>query len=570
MKYLFSALVAVITAACSFQSQAQSTVSLSTAACKQVTGYLCLEVVSGTSSQEFLISSNTTAYAQQIGTIGNFFSTGSLPAAYVYFTINNPNGPSAYLSIFDLNGVGLVAQAFAPGPNSAQNFAGYTIHNTWFGMIHDPQGRLYPFLAPGQAYLSSPYWNTLYLFNPSCINSTTSPCNNGFITYSADFTNSVNLAGFRHNGGWIQDVNGDGWDDINLPFLHGYILTIEGENGNQLSLTQVAPAQTDPYYFPYVGGYDPSFDSGRLYGSYTLFQSVDGHTDVMLAAGDVVGTFTNSYCNVSRYMAVLRESQASPLPSSNLFYLLWTDYISFYRTVYLNPLPPNNWSVTLSRPGDYLNKCVHRISNSVFHAGTRPITVFNVFTENPLIVPDACEYLDVQIFLNGLTSTLATESLNCLNNNVNNITGSWSVQALDLLTGKNVASFPNAYVWDVVKNLIPGWNEVYLLEALPKSITFSQAGYIPQAIYAFGIDSNYIWHNLGILPVAFRPNLQPSTPWQIPIGIGFGATYEDIFSTVTRQRSDGLVDIQLNNPITNTSVWVGWNSASGKLVVEPN
>jgi len=79
-----------------------------------------------------------------------------------------------------------------------------------------------------------------------------------------------------------------------------------------------------------------------------------------------------------------------------------------------------------------------------------------------------------------------------------------------------------------------------------------------------GIDANFHWQQFGKFPVAGRPLLRPSTPYQIPIGVGFGASWGDVLSTVTRRRSDGLVDVQLQD-----GTWIGYSTKQHKFVVEP-
>jgi hypothetical protein len=556
MKAFFRLATAVL-AFCVLFSYAQTPVTLTVGRCSQNPQAWCLQFNAGTQQDQFLLSQNSSAYPVSWGTIGNHFP-GPLPAAYVYWQTGYPQGgvmPSISLSIFDLNGRGMVARTDAPGANPALNFTAYTIHNTYFGIVNGPQGKQYPFLAPGQRYLNVPTWNYLCIFDPDMVNQNT-VCGQGFKAYNATFPNATTLSGFRHNGGWQQDVNNDGWDDINLPFLHGYILVIDGQTGATIALNQIHPAQSDPYY-----ANASFFDSGRLYGSFTLFTAIDGNQDVMIAAGEWVGSFNDVDCNVSRYMAVL-ESAVPNDPRSRR--LKWTKYISFMDTVFYWPPGPTMAQTNIARPGDFINHCVHRVSNSVFYAGQRPITIYNYFTENPLVTPEPCQEEVWLEWSQGFPEILMQQWRTCANNAGLPMPGFWSAQAIDLENGAAVNNWPNVYFWDRIYKFVPGKSEVFLVEPMPTTIPFGQQGYIPLPMMVVGIDANFQWQQFGTFPVAGRPLLRPSTSYQIPIGVGFGASFGDVWSTVTRRRSDGLVDVQLQD-----GTWIGYSTTQHTFVVEP-
>jgi len=555
---LLPVIVTVFAAFFSGAAQAQEAVALTVRSCIHQPQAWCLEAAAGTTRREFQLSPNRAAHAVLWGTIGNHFP-GSLPAAYVYWETGAPEGgvaPSIALTIFDLNGAGPVAQTVAPGANPSRNFRAYTIHDTYFGIVRGPQGKQYPFLAPGQRHLNEPFWTYLCIFDPTAISSLNPSCGRGFKPYSATFPNAERLAGFRHNGGWIQDTNNDGWDDINLPFLHGYILVIEGRTGAHIALNHIEPAKPDPYY-----KIRPVFDSGRLYGSYTPFTSVEGKQDVLIAAGNPVGTFDDVDCNVSRYFAVL-ETEVPNDPQSRR--LKWSDYISFMKTVFQNPPPPTMAEARIGRPGDFINKCVHRVSDSVFYAGQRPITIYNYFVVTPLISHEPCQQLNLKSWEEHFPVKLQKEWRTCADNAGLSMTGIWSAQALDLENGRGINQWPNAYFWDRVYNFVPGQREVFLVEPMPNPVRFDQKGYSPQPLMVAGIDANFRWQRFGSFPVAGRPHMTPSTPYWIPIGIGVGASWRGVWSAVTRPRPDGLVDIQLQD-----GRWIGYSSTQHTFVVQP-
>jgi hypothetical protein len=229
--------------------------------------------------------------------MGTFPTYHNHPLAYVYAS-NSASKPLLY--ILDLTASRLVAWLGAPGT--------YTVYGTYFDYITDPRGNKYPFFAPGAHALDgSSYagganpgaWDFLCLFDPRFIGTPDPACSTGFKPYTATFTTASGqsareASGFRHNGGWVQDLDGDGWGDINLPYL-SYILTISGRTGHQVGLSHIDPGA------PVSPPEPPRFDSGRLYGAFTQLPDADGHKSVLIAAANAVGTFTDVACNVSRY-----------------------------------------------------------------------------------------------------------------------------------------------------------------------------------------------------------------------------------------------------------------------------
>jgi hypothetical protein len=262
----------------------------------------CLLATTNHDRQQIQFTGNPQASAIAVGLIGEQFS-GKLPAAYVYWKTgedsNGSTGPLVALSVFDLNGGGLVAQVTPPKSDPAKHFQGYSANDTYFGIVQGPAGKRYPFLAPGQRYMNVPHWDYLCIFDVATVDRPEAGCGRGFKKYIATFQGAVKLTSFRHNGGWLEDIDNDGWQDINLPFLKGYILSISGRTGQQLALSHFdVAAQSEPTSIPY-------FHGGRIYGSFTPFAASNGKNDVLIASGVTVGAFNDFYCNVSRYFAVL-------------------------------------------------------------------------------------------------------------------------------------------------------------------------------------------------------------------------------------------------------------------------
>ncbi len=230
--------------------QKPSAVCLELSHCKQKPSAVCLELQSAKfGTKEFFLTDNAKVAAIHIGLIGRQFDDGPLAAAFVYWLTgadaSGASGPLVGLSVFDLNGPGQKAWVAPPRANSAQHFEGYSVNDTYFAVLAAPGGKRYPFLAPGQRYLNLPHWDFLCLFDPTKIAQPDPACGTGFRKVSATFANADKLSGFRHNGGWLEDVDGDGWQDINLPFLR-YILVISGRTGEQLALLPIQRSHNMP------------------------------------------------------------------------------------------------------------------------------------------------------------------------------------------------------------------------------------------------------------------------------------------------------------------------------------
>jgi hypothetical protein len=510
-------------------------------------------------TREFRLLANPGARALQVGTIGHQFA-GPLPAAYVYWQSDGPGGhgtsPTIALSIFDLNGPGLVGQVSPPPADSTRDFQGYSAANTYFGIVQGPEGRHYPFLAPGQRYLNKPHWDFLCIFDPSVIFNPDPTCGRGFRRYTASFPGAEHLSGFRHNGGWLEDVDDDGWQDINLPFLR-YILTISGRTGQPLALLRLDLShETEP-------DAPPDFDSGRLYGSFTPFRSADGKHDVLIAAGNRVGSFTDWNCNVSRYFAVL-ETEVQGSPASRR--LKWSDYISFTKNIFAKA--PSNSEVPnpVLRHGDLMNKCVHRVSDSVFHAGRMPITLYNYFTESPPLPQDTCLEEQWREWRDRFPRAEMEAWSRCFQAAGLPATGLWSVKVLNLGSGVPVQSWPNAYAWGRAYNLVPQQHEVFLVEPMAGGVRFDQQDYKPQPLVVAGLDSHFAWQRYGSIPQPGRPKMVSvgSGPNHIPFENTTGSSWGGIWDAQTRSRADGLVDIQLED-----GTWVGYSREEHKFQLQP-
>ena len=546
---------------------------VSVAGCSDGRPAKCLLAITGQNRLEFQLTDNPHAIPMAVGLIGQQFS-GQLPAAYVYWKTgedwetwaklgSTDKASLVALSIFDLNGRGLVAQIAPPKSDSAKNFKGYSAHDTYFGIVQGPAGKRYPFLAPGMRYLNIPHWDYLCIFDPAALAKPDPACGRGSKRDSATFPGADKLAGVRHDGGWLEDVDGDGWQDINLPFLNGYILTISGRTGRQLALLHFdVAAHSEPNSPPF-------FHSGRLYGSFTPFTASNGKSNVLIASASPVGTFNDFYCNVSRYYAVLETKNSSDPASRDL---KWSDYISFDATIY----PFNKASFSNAQPdqilrqGDFNNKCVHRVSDSLFHASGRPLTVYNYFMTDPPLPADSCQkerYGEVLEMRRGVNPPREAQKLlvACAKATWLPATGDWSVRTLNLDNGALVSEWKNAYVWGRVRDFVPRQAETFIVELMDERVRFDQRGHTPKQFMVAGIGPDFTWRRFGVLPVAIGPKMmmQPpslTTPYEGTVG----TSQYKIVEIQTRPRHDGLVDIKLED-----GRWVGYSAENQGFALQP-
>ena len=500
--------------------------------------------------------------------MGSYQIAGGLhQLAYIYGTINTPqrNG-IARVSIVDLTAAEQIAWVASP--------PGYDVDGTYFDYIREPGGEKHPFIAPGVHRLTShaaspngtfdaPPWNFMCVFDLNYIDHPDPACNIGFKHYNTSFITAegvadVKASGFRHGGGWVEDVDGDGWDDINLPFL-GYILTISGRTGQKLSLAHFdVAAQSEPNAPPY-------FHSGRFYGRFATFtEPATGRHDVLFTDGEGAGYFGGLYCGVSRYVAV---AQWTPGPSLKL---KWSDYLSFTKTVFK---PPYRSLTDVARRGDDLNNCPHYFSTGLEWLGGRPLVVFSLFgKDNPAPACQTELLAEQKSHFDKLTS--ATYEYRCAPKEMPAASGRWSIRILDALTGKNLADYPNLYAWGDAPNVLPGMPQTLLVQQLTSNggeIAYNRMGYSADALTLVQLAAG---PSLKIVATVVNPSSVPIVTGVLEYGkngnmgggpaqpTGVGSSYEGVSRLVIKDiDGDGLNDIKLKN-----GKWLGYSLKEGKLI----
>jgi hypothetical protein len=477
--------------------------------------------------------------------------------AYVYGALTNELfNARPWLSIIDLNTGIQIAHAASQ--------TGYTLDTTWFDYILGPHGEKYPFLAPGAHYLdprhtsatktygSFPQWDYLCIFDPSYITKNDPACDAGFKHYSTSFE----AARFRHAGGWVEDVDGDGWGDINLPYLQ-YILTISGKTGQLLGLSHLDVAARSEPKSPRF------FHGGRFYGTFASFRDPPtGARYVLIADGEAVGRFVDPYCGVSRYFAVAQWQDYH-------LELKWSDYLSFAKTSFR---PPYRSITKYSRLGDDLNKCVHRFGTSLEWLSGKPYVIFNLFTKaDPR--PDCQEELLAEQASHFDATASAPYEKVCVKQKVWLVPGHWSVEILDAQTGASVKHYPNLYVWGEAPSVVANQSNILLAQRMTSNggeVRFDQTARLIDSFALVRLVSGPALTSVATLAAPPSPpqitpqisNIVGNYYGSYPPGVG--SSFEGIAKLTLRDiDGDGLNDIELRN-----GQWIGWSSAEGKLVVK--
>ena len=418
-------------------------------------------------------------------------------------------------------------------------------------------------MAPGSHYLagfndlskkSSVAWDRLCIFDPAYIANPGNSCDTGFKPYSATFADAATLAGFRHDGGWVEDIDHDGWSDIHLPFL-GYILSISGKTGKRLGLAHFDVAATER-----PPGLRAPFHGGRFYGGFSAFADTSGNHYILFASANAVGGFGDQNCNVSRYFAVARWRGRS-------LDLKWSRYLSFSKTIFKTPY---NSITDYWRLGDELNNCAHRFGTSLTYVDNRAYIFYNLFKkDNP--APE-CEAEVMAEQKANFTDATTNASNACRITKGLEVTGRWSTNILNADTGTIAWTQPNLYVWGTATHVIPGADQMLLVQQLTSNggnVRFDQTD---NSINSFGIAKVSSGPALAMTATLPSPPAPPVITEGNQDGVhgaylpGFGAANRGQPLLVLKDiDGDGLNDIELSN-----DQWLGWSISRQQLVIKPS
>ena len=466
-----------------------------------------------------------------MGLIGKHFDA-PLQSLVVYATHRREGKDNVpILKVFDLARREEVAWVQSPLPKSYDSL--------YFGVIRGPTGVLYPFLSAGGESLQAPHWDTLCIFDPSRIGSVESPCQRGFRPASLAFhvagQSYTELSPMRHSAGWIEDVDDDGWQDIHLPHMGGWLLSISGRDGSLLTVDRFNP-HPDPNEW---------FHGGRIYASIAPFPQGDGRKGLLIVAGNPVGDFSFQ-CNVSRYVALLDRASGTAARQ-----LRFSEYFSYGGPVYRSP-PAH--AADFRRPPDYMHRCIHRVSDSLDQSASgQAIAIYNWFYQ-ATAPPDTC--LDA-LFAREIGQGGPELYYPCVTHSWPASEGYWNVDLRDLSTGQVIKTWPNVYLWGRSRDLLPSGERVFLLEGIPSRIAYDRRNFAGEVVRVVKLDAQNDWVEIGRFPSGRRPAIVGKHRIE---GESGGGDYlgEIVEADID---GDGLKEVRLHE-----GGWVGFDRQQGIFI----
>jgi len=475
-----------------------------------------------------------TLSGRRIEVIGNHAGDDIHEVAVFHCRNDGENAPPA-MAVVDVSAGSVIAETVAPAVQK-HAFADYP---------RGPDGKRYPFLAPsyGDGLNADGNWGYVCIYRPDLPGG--SPCGTGFSSVSAA-PNGGNY--FREVGGYLQDLDADGWEDISLIY-HQSVQSISPATLGELDyLVYDVAASTEPS--------SPAwFHSGRNYGTHAAVTGTDGMLRTIEVGGAPVGTFTDYNCNVSRFVAVLDSVAGNPASRT----MRWSHYYGFASTIFsaYDPQYASDPSVVVARPADVMDGCVHRFSDSRSVMDGEEVIVFNYFVQDAPF--DRCLEEQYALYLPPTWTPEKTEAwYGCFEQNVQSM-GVWGMQVLRESDGVGRTGSLNTYVWGRSDELLPSGEMVYLVEILPGSGRFDLADRTPSALAVYALVDG-LWSSRGNFPLAGRPKIR----FEMPAGsrgVGSFTYYAEL--TLDDVDHDDLADVQLES-----GDWVGYDSSSGTFAIK--
>jgi hypothetical protein len=392
---------------------------------------------------------------------------------------------------------------------------------------------------------NAPLWGYMCLYRPDAKH--TGRCGKDFLEISTA-PKSIYGPFFRESGGYLEDLDGDGWEDITLIY-HWMVYTISGRTGQPISLTEYDIAKaTDPRY--------PGFHSGRNYGIHTVLTGPDGMVRTVMIGGAPVGQFGGPYafCNVSRFVGVLASVTKAPAARK----LAWSHYYGRNSTVFdlsKGYRPEQAAHPPVVRPPDIENGCIHRFSDGIATTGDARIVIFDAFRQTA--PADLCTAEQYSYYAPGNDEKVWYA---CWDKNLKS-KGTWTVQAFTLENGRSLFTQTNFYVWGMSDNFLPGREQVFLAEHLPAQQSFDLSDVTPSKLVVVTL-SHGQWQMRGSFPIAGRPKIVLSYPGG-PYGVDSASANRNGYADlVTRKNKEsGLDEVELED-----GSWVAYEQASGQFV----
>jgi hypothetical protein len=384
---------------------------------------------------------DATYLGRRISQLGDFTGGALDEVSAAYCRFDGLEGPPA-LAVVDVESATVTARADAP---IAQDYA-------WSDLVADPDGRLHPFLAPSYGDGENPLGNWGYLCTYVPGDPGSPGCGPGFVAVATPTGPGV----FREAGGTVQDLDGDGWDDINLIY-HRRIYTVSPATLGVIADLEYDVAATSEPASP------KWFHSGRNYGTHAAVTGSDARERLVIVGGTPVGSFTDDLCNVSRFLAVL--DSAPGLPASRQ--LAWATYFGFSSTIFAtyDAQYVGNEIADVARLADAVDGCIHRFSDSRTTMDGQDVLLVNYFAMDAPV--DLCLAEQFALYQPPTwTDEKADAWYTCFAQNRTS-PGTWGMQVVDERTGAGLTGGQTIYVWGWSRDLGPADEPLYLVEYLP-------------------------------------------------------------------------------------------------------
>lgn len=545
-------------------------------ACTQSTAGMCLGITSTvTPSREFNpfpagSRPRNPGYipGEDIKCIGDHVGTALSEIAVVYTLPYPAKGCTAadidrcqYASVMVIDPTsGPVASTWGPASNA----------RAYVAFPAGPGGKRYPTLVPGYGNykISSglpnqdPYWDYICRYDPTVLPSAPDPrCSVGFRAALLP-TDLADV--FREFAGYVQDMDNDGWDDLNLIY-HGNVVTLSGKNGQRISQTflNFSEGQDEPVLAAYTQahGYQPGYyHSYRLYGKYMVLPSADspaGTIQTLIVGGVTVGdiSFSDPGCNGSRFITLLEAYPGSPGSQ----HMKYHTYYNWGADEFPSPRDPALVDNPPVLHHGTLHKCIHQPGDSRAVMEGERILVVNMFQQN--VVVDPCIK---ESYASGIApdpdGSKIRRLYECLPKRTYEL-GRWQAKIFDEQTGVELKTKDNLYIWGISKNFLPGGEFIYVAEELPATVSYdirrSTSSQPTMALYRI---SNGEFVKLQNFPAAGRPEIRYVEPTDSR-GSGGSASFGDL--SVLDYENDGLEDLRLLNGNV-----VGYSANSRTLVLK--
>ncbi len=475
-----------------------------------------------------------TLSGRRIEVIGDHAGDAIYEVSVFHCRNDGENAPPA-IAIVDPSAGAVVAETVAPAVQK-HAFADYP---------RGPDGKRYPFLAPsyGDGLNADGNWGYVCIYRPDLAGG--APCGAGFSSVSAAPNGG---SYFREVGGYLQDLDADGWEDISLIY-HRAVQAISPNSLSELGYLEYdVAAATEP-------GSPQWFHSGRNYGTHAAITGLDGKLRTVEVGGVPVGTFTDYNCNVSRFVAVLDSDPGSPATRA----LRWSHYYGFASTIFsaYDPQYADDPSAVVARPADVMDGCVHRFSDSRSVMDDEEVVIFDYFVQDAPF--DRCLEEQYALYLPPTWTPEKSEAwYDCFETNLQS-PGVWGMQVLRESDGVGLTGSLHTYVWGRSDEILPDGEVVYLVEMLPGSGRFDLADRTPSALEVYALVDG-LWSSRGNFPLPGRPEIRIETAAGSR-GVGAFTYYAEL--TLEDRDGDGLADVELES-----GDWVGYSSDLGSFEVK--